>query len=519
MSGFSSFSVAQNISGSSKALRGLLDANDLEPGDQPSYSICKDIYLYHVLGAKIAEAPITMAQSQEREVTIQDAPDEVKKAYLVEWEALEADQNILNVHALARVYGISSLVMGVKGLASNVPADMETLYKQDVYFNTLDPLNTSGSLVLSQDPNDPGFQRPIAVSTGSQTYHPSRTRVVMNERPVFIAYTTSAFGFVGRSVYQRILFPLKGYLLSMIANNLVQGKLGAIVAQMEQPGSVVNKSMQAVNAVKRWLIKLMQTGNVLAVGKDETITTLDMTNVDGAGTYSRGNIMKDIATGADMPAILIENETLAEGFGEGTEDSKKIAQFVGRFRIKMRPEYKWFDNIVQYRAWNPEWYKRVIQAKYPEAFGSVDFKVAFMQWRQDFQAEWPSLLEEPESEQAKIEAVKLEAVVAILNTLLNILDPANKAKLVQWASDCFGENKRLFPYELELDWDEFANFAQESQDKEDESHESELESNGAKKPFPSFDSANISKLKDAVAAMMEKPERLKAERRAKLAAV
>lgn len=467
---FETFGISQGgVGGATNALQLLLMADDIEPGDDPSYQTCKTIYLYHVLGAKMAESPITMAQSQEREITIQDAPDEVLKAFTDEWSALEVDQHILNVHASARVYGISSLVLGVRGFPSNKPVDMEKLYEREVYFHTLDPLNTAGSLVLSQDPSDPNFQRPIRVSSSGDTYHPSRFRVVMNERPVFISYTNSAFGFVGRSVYQRALFPLKSFVRSMIADNMIQEKLGAIVAHMEQPGSVVNKTMQQVNTLKRWLIKLMRTGNVLAVGKDEKLETLDMQNVDGAGEYSRTNILKNIATAGDMPARLLENETMVSGFGEGTEDAKAIAQYISRIRIRMRPEYRWFENIVQYRAWNEPWYKRVIQSKYPEWKG-VDFKTAFMQWRQDFHAEWPSLLEEPESEEIKVEAVKLEAVVAFINSYLPQLDPQGKAQLLQWGADIINENKRLFPHELVLDWEALAQHhvdqaAQESEDK------------------------------------------------------
>lgn len=490
------------IAGGSNALQSLLVAEDIQPGDEPSYETAKTIYLYHPLGAKMAEAPITMAQSQEREIAIQDAPDEAKRAFTEEWAALDADQHILNVHALARVYGISSLVLGVKGFPSNKPADMERLFERDVYFQTLDPLNTAGSLVLSQQTNDPNFQRPVTVRTSGETYHPSRFRVVMNERPIFIAYTNTAFGFVGRSVYQRALFPLKSFVLSMVADNLIQGKLGAIVAQMEQPGSVVNKSMQKTNALKRWLIKLMQTGNVLAVGKDETIQTLDMQNVDGAGQYSRTNILKNIATAGDMPARLLENETMVSGFGEGTEDAKAIAQYINRIRIRMRPEYRWFENICQYRAWNEPWYKRVIQPKYPQYQG-VDFKVAFSQWRQDFHAEWPSLLEEPESEEIKVEAVKLEAVVAFINSYLPQLDPEGKAKLLQWGADIINENKRLFPHELVLDWEAIASHQVDTATQETEDRKFEMEGKGfrldAGHPY-SFDS-----LRDKVSQLGIRP--------------
>jgi hypothetical protein len=64
-------------------------------------------------------------------------------------------------------------------------------------------------------------------------------------------------------------------------------------------------------------------------------------------------------TSAPMPAKILEEETFAEGFGEGTEDAKYIARFINRFRVSMNPRYQFFDKIVQYRAWNKDFYKTI----------------------------------------------------------------------------------------------------------------------------------------------------------------
>lgn len=479
----------------SSPLMAILSCNDIQPGTEPSYQICKEIYVSHPLGAKMTEGPITLAQSQERVVTIQDAPDEVKTAFTDEWAALDADTHILNVHTLARVYGISALVLGVDGFPSNKPIDMKMIYKKEIFFNSLDPLNAAGSLVLSQDPTSKNFQKPVTVRTSSDVYHPSRFRVVMNERPVFIQYTQSAFGFVGRSVYQRALYPLKSFIRSMISDDMIQGKLGVLIAKQKSPGAVITQMMTKIAGWKRWLLKLATTGNVISIDPDEDVTTLDMTNVDTAGRYSRDNIIRNIETSADMPAKMLDQETMVSGFGEGTEDSKRVAHYVGRIRLKLRPEYQWFDNICQYRAWNPEWYKRVIQSKYEE-YKDVDFDVAFSQWRQDFIAEWPSLLIEPESEAVGVEEIKLEATVAILNVLLTVFDPENKTRLIQWAADCFGENKRLFPHELEIDWEHLEEFLEKNQEKQDETHQAGLqagagEGGGKGGKFPSFGDSGV----------------------------
>ncbi|KGC14621.1 hypothetical protein DM48_362 [Burkholderia gladioli] len=56
------------ISGStlSSSLMDLLGADDIVPGSEPSYQLCKTIYVSHPLGGKIVDQPIKLAMSQKR---------------------------------------------------------------------------------------------------------------------------------------------------------------------------------------------------------------------------------------------------------------------------------------------------------------------------------------------------------------------------------------------------------------------------------------------------------------------
>jgi len=204
------------------SLVSLLMADDIQPGTDPSYQLCKTIYLYHPLGQKMAESPINLAQSQSRKVTVQNAPEEVTKAFVKEWADLSADQHIHNVMRLSRVYGLASLVLGCEEVPAEQPLDMTKIWQQSLWFTALDPLNTAGSLVLSQVPTAPDFNKPVVVRVNGKVFHRSRYQVVFNESPVYLAYTSSAFGFVGRSVYQRALFPLKSFIRTMIADDMIR---------------------------------------------------------------------------------------------------------------------------------------------------------------------------------------------------------------------------------------------------------------------------------------------------------
>jgi hypothetical protein len=438
-------------------LQSLLLCDDIVPGSEPSYELCKIVYLYHPLGKKMVEKPIDIAMSQQRQISIPNSPEEaVRDAFLKEWGALGVDNHIFNVMRLSRIYGIASVAYGALGVPTNKPIDPTELAQLDLYFSVFDPMNTAGSLVLNQDPNAPDFQKHSSISVNGQPYHRSRACTIMNEEPIYISYTSSAFGFVGRSVYQRALFPLKSFVQSMITDDLVTRKAGVIIAKTKQAGSIVDRMMQKTMGLKRNYIKEAETGNVISIGTEEDIGSIDLKNADTGMTVARKNILENIASAASMPAKMLNNETLAEGFGEGTEDAKSNAEFINGIREEMQSLYTFFDKIVQYRAWNPEFYK-TIQAQFPE-FKNVSYKKAFYDWTNSFEAKWPSLLIEPESELAKIDEIKLKSAIAATEVLLPNLDPDNRAALIDWLALSLNDNKMLFKHPLMLDIDALRNY-------------------------------------------------------------
>jgi hypothetical protein len=442
----------------------LLTCAEIVPGDQPSYQICKTIYAYHPLGAKMVDAPITMAQAQQRQIAIPKGPEEVlKEAFLRQWEADKADYHISNLMRLSRIYGISSIALLIDGVPSDQPMPYKDLWKQDIGFNEFDPLNTAGSLVLNQTPNAIDFQKTTAIRVNNETYHRSRSCIMMNEAPLYIEWTTSSFGFVGRSVYQRALYPLKSFVWTMKTDELITRKAGVFIAKIKPAGSIVSNIQNLLTGFKRAILKEAKVDDVISIHPEEDITTLNMQNIDGAYTLARTNLLKNIATAADMPAKLLENETMVSGFGEGVEDAKNIARYIDRTRMGMQPAYAWMDKIIQYRAWNPDFYKTV-QEQFPEEYGSMPYNQAFYTWVNSYEAEWPSLLIEPASEKIQVDDVKLKAVIMLMEVLLPTLDPQNQVNLVEWAADNFNQLKLMFGSPLELDMDTLAEFlAQQKQ--------------------------------------------------------
>src|SRR5208337_2403118 len=185
-------------SGLSTGLMDILNAGDIVPGSAPSYQTCKDIYAYHPLGGKMSDGPITLAQSQERELTVPTGPEEeLIEAFQKEWNEtgrIGADEIIHQAASLSRIYGISTLVLMADKIDLDKPIPAEKLYELDLTYNILDPLNTAGSLIFDQDPTHPDFMKPRQVTVRGRPVHMSRVVVTMNEQPIWIEWTDSAFG-------------------------------------------------------------------------------------------------------------------------------------------------------------------------------------------------------------------------------------------------------------------------------------------------------------------------------------
>jgi hypothetical protein len=423
------------------SLMQILMADDIVPGAMPSYELAKTLYVAHPLGAKMAEAPIEEAQSQERTITIPGGPeDDLIEAFNREWMAIGmtgADEIIKGHQTLKRVYGIASLGVGGsmpngEEFPTNEPLPYERLHEMDLYFNTWDPLNTAGSLVMNQDPNAPDFQKPQYIRVAGKDYHSSRAVIALNESPIYIEWTNSAFGFVGRSVYQRALFPLKTYVQTMITDQAVAEKAALLVMKMRSPGAVIDQRARQWFGFKRSTLKGAKTGNVISIGIDETIESIDLKNL------SRNNCIKNIATAAKFPAAMLYQETLTEGFGEGTEDAKIIARFINRMRVEMQPDYRFMDEIVMRRAWSPNFYK-TIQRKYAE-YQNVSYETAFYEWKNAFTATWPNLLVEPDSKLVEVDDIVMKSAISLYEVASPQLDPENA-----------NERKKLFSTPLELD--------------------------------------------------------------------
>lgn len=460
------------------SLEEIFLAGDIVPGDPVSYNICKSIFLYHPLGFKMVCGPLQLAMASGREITVSSAPSErVAETFLQQWEEINADAYIFQGMAMSRVYGISSVAILVDGLEASAALDLWSLPDANIGFNVYDPLNTSGSLVLNQQPLSMDFMKVREIAVQGQDFHRSRAITLQNEFPIYIAWNPAAFGFVGRSVYQRAFYPLKSYLKTLITDDMIETKVGVLVAKIKQQGAIANAVMKAGAAFKRNVVKEAETGNTINITPEEDVTSLNLQNMDAPHALARRNILENIATAADMPIKVLAQEAFVEGFGEGVEDARAVARFVDRERIKAQPLYRWFDKICMHRAWSPAFYEGM-QKDFPQTYGGVKYKDAFYRWANSFAADWPAVLEEPESEQAKLEDVKLKAVIALIQVFEPVLDAENKLALYEWACDNIATSKVIFSAPLELDFEQLAEHLDEMEEQQQQQQEMAMQGGG-----------------------------------------
>ncbi len=447
----------------------LLDSDDIQPGMSAGYQTCKTIYLFHPLGGKMVDRPIKMAMNESRTVHISQAygiEQRLRDAFEREWKALGADKHIANAARISRIYGVSAIAMLVDNQEPSSAVDYRTLYKHSVTFNILDPLNTAGSIVLNQDPNAQDFQKVDGIRVAGKPYHKSRCVVQQNEDPIYLAYNSAAFGFTGRSVYQRALFPLKSFIQTMRTDDMVSVKGGLLVTKIQGPSSVVNNMMQKLSGIKRMMLKRGKTGEVLQIGANDSIESIDLSNLEKPLDSSRNHILENIAAAADMPAIILNSETFAQGFGEGTEDARSVAVYIDNIREWLEPLYDYFIRICQYRAWSIEFFNS-LRADFPDLKNT--YSLYFASWINNFEYRWPPSLKEPDSEKVKVDETRFKAIVSMLEVLLPQvnMDDENRALLIEWAQANANANENLFPQRLDLDIDSLkANRPQQPQGEE-----------------------------------------------------
>ncbi|MEB5814012.1 DUF1073 domain-containing protein, partial [Escherichia coli] len=132
----------------SSSLMRILEAEEIQPGTDIGYELCKLLWQYHPLGGKLVEKPILMAMCKPRQYNVETDPDErVVRRFQEVWERMKVNEKIKNLFFLSRCYGAAAIGVGTDSVSCREPLPTFGLTEDDVYINAWDPLNASGSMV------------------------------------------------------------------------------------------------------------------------------------------------------------------------------------------------------------------------------------------------------------------------------------------------------------------------------------------------------------------------------------
>lgn len=442
----------------SSELSKILESDEIQPGTDVGYELCKLLWQYHPLGGKLVEKPITMAMCKPRLYNVETDPDErVVRQFEKVWKRMEMTERIKNLFFVSRCYGAAAVGVGTDGTSCKEPLPTFGLQEEDVYINVWDPLNAAGSMVTDQNPNSRYFQQANkTLKISGKQWHHSRTLKLFNGTPIYLEYQNSTFGFTGRSVFQRVLYPMKSYVGTMTANDLVSQKAGVMVAKTAQNGSVISGIMAAAAKAKREIVKIARTGGVINIGTSDEIESLNLQNIDKALNAARDNIISDIASGSDVPAVLIKEEAFSNGFGEGTEDSKAISQYVDGVRETIAPTIEYFEQLVQYIAWTEDFYTS-LKNDFPDII-TEDYQTTFYLWRREFTAKWQELVEESPDKHRESDSKVVQQAVSLFSAVSPQVDPVNRANLADWLSNVANATKTYGDVPLIIDMDKLSKY-------------------------------------------------------------
>ncbi|ENB3514835.1 hypothetical protein ABHL62_005045, partial [Escherichia coli] len=89
--------------GLGSALMRILKAEEIQPGTDIGYELCKLLWQFHPLGGKLVEKPILMAMCKPRQYNVETDPDErVVRRFQEVWERMKVNEKIKNLFFLSR---------------------------------------------------------------------------------------------------------------------------------------------------------------------------------------------------------------------------------------------------------------------------------------------------------------------------------------------------------------------------------------------------------------------------------
>lgn len=411
-----------------------------------TYAECKNIYINHALGKRIAEALPNFALSKARVVRFGSLPQSFITRFIDTCNRLQIDELVRRTSIYARVFGMSAIYVAHPTADSTQPLTLENLEESNPTFNALDTLNISGSR-MDQNPLSASYQQITHIQVAGKYVSAKRICCVFNANPVYQTFMPSTFNFGSPSCYQNLHGLLQAWDVAQNALERLTTKAAAIIYK-SRDDSVINSILY--NATKRSneMIAQLKNGGVASIPKD---AELELFNLSGIGEIDilveRINKSILLALG-DTPEALLLDKEFASGFNNGSLDAAKLMVAVDLFRNNIiKPLYLFIDSYIMHIAFNKVWRKQAL-VEYKddlEALEITDEMTLLDYLFEHYELTLPPLIEESEEIKAntiktRLEAAKLTQELGTQVNIKNLVDKelptiekvAEKPKLVKF---------------------------------------------------------------------------------------
>lgn len=317
-----------------------------------SYKDCQNLYSYIPLAKRIINLPIKIAINN---MNIKwGSEDEYKDE-----EGLK-DIDINYIKTLCtdyiskvRLYGYSVLLplVGPEDNASK-PLMKSEIYDKEIRYNILDPLNVT--VTIDNNPTSYNFKRITSMRVINGPLIHSNRALALNNRlnNLYLQYNNASFNYVGLSELQSC-YCLMNVIATAITSMERQLMHSSLMVVEEEKGST-NVNTQSMTAQADLLSQVKQDSVVL-LRNGLKLNQFQLSNFDTI-TNSIDSINKLISMTTDIPSVLFTDESLGNGFSEGSSDGQIVEMYLTDIRnsliiptMKFILAYEVFNKVKDYK--------------------------------------------------------------------------------------------------------------------------------------------------------------------------
>lgn len=414
-----------------------------------SYNDCKDIYRKSVMGKRIVEGLINFALSVDREITIQNAPQEVVDEFVKVSSEMKQTQKIKQTLYNSRIFGTGGLLVNTlkkhiddKGNITYKPdfrlkPTFDTIKNFDIKFISLDSMNLANSQI-DNNVLSPTFMSLIDIRIDNHKLDNRFIAISHAIDSLYLDKRTDLIPYAPPSVFYNMINLLNDYDKAIEGLDALLYKSGCFIYKFPAKSKISGATYDAIKTSNH-ILEQKANGAVISIQNDADINDFPLSNVNGL--IEAVNKLEDAITKAlnDTPASILFDRRLANGFGDGDKDKETEIQIVNTFRQnKIKPLYDLTDYYVMLCSWTDDFINE-IKDKYTDLKRYSNIQL-FQKWKEDFVFEFGNLYPEPES-------IKIENNSKKLDNLLKLQQlGANKSDIEAELNE-----DRIFKNDIDLD--------------------------------------------------------------------